>query len=447
MKTFDRSCFALRGGAVLALCLLIAGCTGTKPVAKKVDSQFIVPVKTVAVATSSVKRTTVQPATVHAFYRAEVRVKASGFVGAIKADIGDYVEKDAVLAIIDVPEMLKQRDVVEAKIGRWESEERRAAAGVSLAEARVRSAEAMLAEAKSQLGGVEASLAASESEFNRTQDLVQRGSLQNRMLDESRMKRDSELARKQAKASSVESAEAQVEVAQAQVDSAKADLDAAKAETEISRRQLEELDVLIGYATVKAPFAGVVTERNVEPGDLVRESSEVGSGKPLFVVSQIDRVRIRIPVPESDAPLVNRDDEVTLTFPSFEGEKPLVAGVTRRSGSLDPSTRTMMVEVVVDNPDGKLLPGMFGQASINLSTNAAANMLPAQAIRFDETGNAYVYAVDSEETVSVVPIQTGMDDGNVIEVLSGIGPGQRVIGSHLKRFVDGEKVTVLEVGT
>ncbi|MCM2372670.1 efflux RND transporter periplasmic adaptor subunit [Aporhodopirellula aestuarii] len=446
MKHLFRCRRVLQLGSVITCLLMVAGCTGGEPVAKKQGEPRTLSVKTVAVETTAVKRTTRQPATVHAYYRAEVRAKASGFVIAINADIGDYVEKGAELASIDVPELLKQRDVVEAKIKRLESEERRATAGINLAKARVRSAEAMLSESKSQLGGVEASLAASEAEFDRTQDLVQRGSLQNRMLDEARMKRDSELARRDATASSVESAQAQVEVAQAQVESAIADFDAAQADTQIARRQLEELDVMIQYATVTAPFGGVVTERNIEPGDLVRQASEVGSGKPLFVVSQVDKVRIRIPVPESDAPLVNRGDEVTLTFPSFASESPIVTSVTRRSGSLDPSTRTMLVEAEVSNADGKLLPGMFGQASINLNTKVAANMLPAQAIRFDETGNAYVYAVSDDETVSVVSIQTGIDDGNSIEVLSGVEPGQRVIGPHLKRFVDGEKVAVLRGG-
>ncbi|EMI21813.1 efflux transporter, RND family, MFP subunit [Rhodopirellula maiorica SM1] len=423
----------------------LAGCSpDPESVAKKNAAALrVTPVKTVAVAPTEVQRTTLQPASVHAYYRAELRAKISGFVRELKADIGDYVEAGAELATIDVPEMQKQREVIEARIQRLVAEEQRAQAGIDLASARVRASEAQLAEAKSKLSSAEASLAASSAEFNRTEDLVQRGSLQNRMLDEVRLKRDSELASKEAVTSSVQSAEAEVAVAQSQVASAKADRDAARAETEITRRQLDELDVLLSYAVIRAPFAGVITDRFVQPGDLVRESSEVGSGKPLFVLSQIDKVRVRIPVPESDASLVNPGDEVTLTFPSFTAEAPITASVTRRSGSLDPSTRTMMVEAEIANPDGKLLPGMFGQASIHLATKAAANMLPARAIRFEESGNAYVYVVGQDETVSIAPITMGMDDGNSIEVLSGVEAGQRVIDAHLSRFTNGQKVSVL----
>ena len=87
---------------------------------------------------------------------------------------------------------------------------------------------------------------------------------------------------------------------------------------------------------------------------------------------------------------------------------------------------------------------MFGQASINLSAKVAANMLPARAIRFGAEGNAYVYVVGQDDTVTVKDIQTGLDDGKSIEVRSGLEPGQRVIDAHLKRFTDGQKVAVLE---
>ncbi|WP_442509734.1 efflux RND transporter periplasmic adaptor subunit [Novipirellula sp. SH528] len=440
---FNRSHFAWLG--VLGVLVVAAGCSpdSKSGVSKKDETLHVTRVKTVAVAPTEVRRTTLQPASVHAYYRTEMRANISGFVKELKADIGDYVKAGDELAIIDVPEMRMQREVIEARIRRLVAEEQRAQAGIDLATARVRASEAQLAEAKSKLSSAEASLAASSAEFNRTEDMVKRGSLQNRMLDEVRLKRDSELASKEAVTSSVQSAEAEVAVSQSLVASAKADMDASRAETDITRRQLDELDVLLSYAVIRAPFAGVITDRFVDPGDLVREASEVGSGKPLFVLSQIDKVRVRIPVPESDAPLINQGDEVTLTFPSFTAEAPITATVTRRSGSLDPSTRTMMVEAEIANPDGKLLPGMFGQASIHLSTKAAANMLPARAIRFEESGNAYVYVVGQDETVSIAPITMGMDDGNSIEVLSGVKAGQHVIDAHLSRFTDGQKVSVL----
>ncbi|MFK8113165.1 MAG: efflux RND transporter periplasmic adaptor subunit [Rubripirellula sp.] len=423
----------------IVVAILTIGCSSST-VTMKPNEARKVPVRTVAVVKKDVQRTTMQPASIHAFYRTAIRAKAAGYVGVLQADIGDHVEAGATLAVIEVPEMQVRRKVIEARVRRLVAEEKRSEAGVNLAKAGVLSAEAKYAESKSMVGSAEAILAASEAEFNRTQDMVQRGSLQDRMLDEARKKRDSQLANADAVRSAVDSAEAEVTVAQAQKTSAEADLEAAKAETDVTRRELDELDVLIAYATIKAPFAGIITERNVEPGDLVRETND---DRPLFVISKIDKVRVRIPVPESDAAMVNQGDVITLTFPSFADEPAMEATVTRRAGGLDPSTRTMLVEAEIENPQGKLLPGMFGQASINLDTKVAANMLPARAIRFDESGKAYVYVVGQGDTVTVANIETGLDDGNTIEVLTGIELGQQVIDSHLKRFTDGQEVAVL----
>lgn len=462
----------------LSLCALgaLAGCSQNAPAAKNDKASKPVPVKTVSVTQQDVERTTTQPATVHAYYRAEIRAKVTGYVknpdtvgdedsvGETKgegteekadvdggtddgeeaevklADIGDVVEAGALLAVIDVPEMEQQERIIDARIARYQAEEKRADAGIELAKANVRSAEAKLKQAESEMAGAQASLTAIQAEFSRTDDLVERGSLEVRVRDEVRKKRDSEIANRDATISAITAAKADVAVAKAKQTSAEADVQAAQAETTIAERQLQEFKVLVTYATLTAPFSGIVTQRSVDPGDLVREDG----GEPLFVLSQVSKVRIRVAVPEAESAFVNRGDAMTLTFPSFPAEEAMTVAVTRVSGSLDPSTRTMLVEAEVENPDGKLLPGMFGQASIALSTKVAANMLPARAVRFRESGEAYVYVVSDDATVSEVDVTTGLDDGRSIEVLSGVVAGQNVLDAHLKRFTDGQKVTLLE---
>ncbi|WP_166819690.1 efflux RND transporter periplasmic adaptor subunit [Thalassoroseus pseudoceratinae] len=437
------NCRCLMFAALMSWVTISSGC-GAKAVGEPPEKTTkTVPVKTVAVATQDVRRTSTQPATIHGYYRAEIRAKVSGYIAAIHADIGDVVEEGTPLAEIAVPEMQKQLQIIEARLVRAKAEETRATAGIALAKANVESAEAGLVQAQSELKRADASLAAAEAEFSRTQDLVERQSLQNRVLDEVRKRRDSELANRDAVNSAINSARAKVTVSQAELTSAEADLEAAKAETTIAEKQLEEIQVLIDYATLKAPFAGLVTHRAIDPGDLVRESSEVGEGSPLFVVTQVDPVRVRVPVPEVDAAFVNRGDKMTLRFPSFAGEESITAEVSRLAGDLDPNTRTMLVEAELQNPDGKFLPGMFGEATITLSTKVAANMLPARAVRFAETGEAYVYVVGDDQTVSVQEVQTGIDMGHSIEILSGVVAGQMVIDAHLQRFTDGQTVQPL----
>lgn len=423
--------------------LLLCGCTQAPPTGNQTEASKPVAVKPVVVAQEQVQRSTTQPATVHPYYEADIRARATGYISGIQADIGDFVEAGAELAVIDVPELDKKKQILEAKVVRAESEEKRAQAGVELAKANVQAAEARAAQARSEMSSVQASVAAAEAEFDRTQDLVDRQSLESRVLDEVRKRRDSERARLEAVNSAIRSAEAEVSVARAKASSAEADVAAAQAATEVSQKELEQLEVLIGYSILKAPFSGIVTHRAVDPGDLVRETSEVGQGEPLFVISQVDKVRVRVPLPEIDAAQVNRGDTLSLTFPSFSGDAAIEATVTRTSGSLDPSTRTMIVEADVENAEGKLLPGMFGEATIRFRTQAVANMLPARAIRFSETGEAYVYAIDENESVSVVSITTGLDNGRAIEVTSGVTAGQQVIDAHLQRFSDGQKVRIL----
>ncbi len=435
---------AWRVAAFIAIAVA-AGCSRSGPEAKENQLAKPVRVRAVAVVEKEVKRTTVQPATVRPYFRAEIRARVSGYVKELKVDIGDYVNSGDILAVIDVPEMRKQRKIIDARLARLKAEEQQAEAGVWVAEANVTSAEAKVEEAKSLLLRADALLTASQAEFSRVSDLIEGRALESRMLDEARKRRDSEQAHKQSARASIRSAEADVLVARAKHASAAAGLTAALAETLICREQLEELDVMLEYANLKAPFSGVITARSVDPGDLVREGSNVGkvSGQPLFVVSQIDKVRIQVPVPEADAAAVNKGDAMTLTFPSFPREV-MTAIVTRLSQSLDPSTRTMLVEAEVDNQDRKLLPGMFGQASIALSTKVAANLLPARAIRFDESSQAYVYLVGADDRISIVPVETGFDDGRSIEILVGVEPGQRVVDAHLKRFTSGQKVSIFD---
>ena len=429
-------------GLIHPVCFMLLAAVGCAPkVATETKlSQKAVAVKAVTVIAEDVSKTTRQPATVLPLNEAEIRAKAFGYVTELAVDIGDFVKQGETLAVIAVPEVDKQLQVLKAQIEHSEAKEQQAQAGVQLAQAGIESAKATLQQSKSALQGVKAAVAAAEAEFDRTSDLVDRQSLQGRMLDEVRKKRDSEVANESSAESAINASAAKVTVAEAQLAAARADLAASKSDTEVAKKRMEETEVLLGYATLKAPFDGVITSRTVDLGDLVQPESQI---KPLFVVSQIGKVRVQMPVPEGAAASVNPGDKVTLSFPSFEGEPAIESTITRAAGSLDSSTRTMLVETEVENKENKLIPGMFGQATITLSSNTAANMLPARAIRFDESGQAYVYAIGEDSTVSVVNVTTGMDDGSSVEIVEGVSVGQLVIDAHLKRFKTGQKVAPL----
>lgn len=401
-----------------------------------------VTVRSVAVGQQSLTRTTTQPAWIEPYFQAEIRGRISAYVREIKVDFGDTVSAGDVLAILDAPEMSRQVDVVLARIRRLEAEELRASAEVDVTAAGILSAESLLKQAESAVAMDEASLKAITAEYERVKDLVSRGSSEPRLLDEASRRRESAQASRMASLSSVTSAEANIAVAKARHASAEASLKAAQAETMVVRAELDELKQTMQYLQLSAPFAGIVTRRSIDPGDLIHTGSGTENEPPLFTVSRVDRLRCRIAVPERDAVFVRAGDQISLVLPSLtDGE--IRTSVTRTSRSLDRETRTLLVEAEISNADGKLLPGMFGQATVTMRETATTSILPAGAVRFDADGKAFVYVIRDDDTVAVSGVTVISDDGSTLQ-LRGIEPGQRVIGPHLQRFSDGQKVKIFE---
>ncbi|TWU35874.1 efflux RND transporter periplasmic adaptor subunit [Novipirellula artificiosorum] len=402
--------------------------------------QAPVPVRVVSVQTAETIQTTVQPATVMPYFSVEIHPRVSGYLKSIAVDIGDKVAEGDRLAEVAVPELERRAEVMQAEIDQRQAKQTQAMAGIELAQANVDAAEARIREAKSKQVAVEASVAAAQAEHDRTDDLVNRQSIQARLLDEARMRLDSQKAARSAADSSVVAAQADVQVAKAKLAQAEADLNAAKAETRVAEAELQELRVMIDYAVLKAPFDGVVSQRLANLGDLVGASAQ--SQNALFLVNQVSRVRIHTFVPEREAAGVDRGDALVCSFPAFPNET-ISATVTRTSGRIDEATRTMLVEAEWENADGKLIPGMFGQATIELSVHANAKTLPASSLRFSADGQPYVYRIDADGIVSRADVKIGDDDGSTIEVMEGLDINDQVIDAHLQRFVDGQQVVVI----
>jgi HlyD family secretion protein len=198
----------------------------------------------------------------------------------------------------------------------------------------------------------------------------------------------------------------------------------------------------MSYSTLKAPFDGVVTQRNVDPGDLVRNSQAASesSRAPLFEISHVAKVRLRVAIPENESPLARVGNAVSLKLRSlpdrdFEGK------ISRLSRRLDQSTQTMMIEVDLDNSEGLLIPGMYGEATVDLQETPNALMIAATAVKFDKTGNSSVYVVENG-AIRIVPVVTGCDNGRQIQILSGIDESAQIAADRIGRFADGQKVRV-----
>jgi len=443
MRTHDRLiCFA----ALLAACglsLSLSGCNRAESPAQAESAVDNTPtVHLVAAERTTIERTTTQPATIHAYHQAEIHAKVAGYLSELKVDIGQTVEKGDILGVISVPEMQISYERKQAEIRSLEAEQESAVAGVKLAQADVQAAQAQQSQAAAEVAQTDAQLNADTSEFKRVTQLVEQKAVAGRLLDEARQKLEASTSAKAAIQAALQSARAAVTVAQEKAAVAKAGVKAAAAQTDVVRKELEELATMMQYATLKAPFKGVVTRRHVDPGDLVRniQDASESSREPLFEVAQVDRIRLRIAIPEMEAPLARVGNAVSLKLRSLP-DRDFKGTISRMARRLDESTRTMLVEVDMDNTEGLLIPGMYGEATVTLQQTPDALVIAATAVQFDKTGNSSVYVVENG-AVKIVPVVIGHDNGRQIQILSGIDETSEIAAGRIGRFKDGQKVKV-----
>lgn len=221
-------------------------------------------------------------------------------------------------------------------------------------------------------------------------------------------------------------------VTQRAVTEAKSRLDTALAEE-------AEAEAEMDYATIRAPFAGVVTARAIDPGDMVYQaSSPKGSGQPLLRVAKLDVIRVKTYVPERDSTWASVGDPATVAFEALPG-RTFAGAVARLSGVLDPATRTMLVEIDLPNEDGRIRPGFYGRTEITLERRERVLALPITAIR-DDGGNAYVYVVGPDEMARRIAVGLGLQDSGWVEIESGLSGNERVIAGAVAGLRDGGAV-------
>jgi multidrug efflux system membrane fusion protein len=211
---------------------------------------------------------------------------------------------------------------------------------------------------------------------------------------------------------------------------AKANLDAADATV----RRLEQLE---SFKHVYAPFSGVLTKRNVDPGALINAG---GTGKELFDIAKVDPLRVFVSVPQNYAPAIKNGMEAWVSLPELSGEK-FKGTVVRTAESIDPMTRTLLTEVDVPNRDGRLLPGSFGEVHFRVGINVQKLTIPVNAMLFRQEGPR-VAVVASDGKVHLRPIVIGKDYGATLEILGGVEAGDRVIVNPADSIEEGQQVNV-----
>jgi RND family efflux transporter MFP subunit len=232
-------------------------------------------------------------------------------------------------------------------------------------------------------------------------------------------------------------------VAQQDADTKTSDMEARRAMLASAQANVAHLAELVSYEKITAPFDGVITARHVDIGALVTAGGTPGtagmSGE-LFHIQQTGVLRVFVDVPQNDAPYVTPDTSVYLSAQQYPGRR--IAGrVARSTGSIDPASRTLRVEVDVDNQDGALMPGAYVQVHLALQSSTPALDLPVSALLFRPNG-VTVAVVDGNAKVALKTVHLGRDFGTHVEITTGLAGTDRVIDNPGDSLTAGQAVQI-----
>ena len=247
---------------------------------------------------------------------------------------------------------------------------------------------------------------------------------------------------------------------------AQEDVDIAESKWQQAKADAGALETMVNYTKIIAPFDGVITGRFADPGALIRAGGgDIGldatagdvspgategagghrsGGGPILTLADIDKLRTYVYVPEEETPLIRRGMPAKLTFKEFPG-RAFDGQVTRYATSLDLSTRTMLTEIDIDNPDRRLYPRMYATVTLELEQHPNALQLPAGAVD-QSRGQAVVLAV-RDGVLARVPVQTGIENGRSIEITSGLSAGDEIVATFSPGLSEGERVRPVALAT
>ena len=203
-------------------------------------------------------------------------------------------------------------------------------------------------------------------------------------------------------------------------------------------RRLEQLE---GFKDVYAPFSGVLTRRNVDPGALINAGAGA-AGRELFDLARVDPLRVYTSVPQAYAPFIKVGANTNVTLQEFPGQK-FSAKVARTAESIDPNTRTLLTEVDVPNKDGRLLPGSFGEVHFAVGSNVNKVTVPVNAMLFRAEG-ARIAVVGPDNKVQLRQINIGKDYGTTLEILGGVATSDKIVINPSDSLEEGQQVNVAQ---
>jgi RND family efflux transporter MFP subunit len=342
------------------------------------------PVDVVVARPASQGQDLVLPGETAAWYESTIYARVNGYVSKWLVDIGDHVHKGEVLAVIETPEL----------------------------DAELEAARAQLKSSQSQVVARRA-----EAEFSKTTNERWRDSPKGVVSEQER------------------------ESKKADYESSLARLSSANAQVNLDKSKVDQYAALAEFKQVKAPFDGTITERKIDVGNLVT----AGSGStttPLYRMAQTDPLRVYVDVPQSAAgELMTSGVPAEIRAPGAVGD--VFSGkIARSAESINSQARTMRVEVDMPNANHRLVPGMYVNVAFSLPARGQVEV-PAAALIFRSSGTQ-VARVDDSGKISFETVSIARDDGSMVELSSGVKPGERLVLNISSQIATGQTVAVNE---
>ncbi|MBK9166129.1 MAG: efflux RND transporter periplasmic adaptor subunit [Bryobacterales bacterium] len=337
------------------------------------------------------------------YQEVDIHAKVAGYLRSLHVDVGDNVRAGQLIAELEVPEMAQDLLQASSVQKRSELDVLRARTQVQRAQAAVRirkiSHERLMAVSKSR-----PNLIAQQE------------------LDDS---------------------EARLREAEAELATAQANLAATEEQVRISQVSRERVGTMLDYLRITAPFAGVISRRFADEGALIQAgTTSQASARPVVRLSQIDRLRLAVPVPEAVVPRVRTGSPVTIRVDTLD--RVFDGRVARFSGTLNPATRTMDTEIDIVNTGRLLMPGMVAYATITLEEKGRTLALPLQAMtnsmKSPDAERFTVWVVRPDKAVELREVRFGLETPDRVEVLSGLNEGEMVIVGTAARLREGQTV-------
>jgi membrane fusion protein (multidrug efflux system) len=369
------------GAASLAASGIIDRAKSRQEVATWTDAQTIPTVRIVRPERGPGEQELVLPGNVAAFNTGSLFARASGYITAWRKDIGAHVTSGEILATISAPDLDQQLEQAKGQLVQLEAAVQQAQANADLGRAT----------------------------DQRTSQLVVQGWQSKQQGDNDRLNAASQLAA----------------------------LAVAKANVVAQQAAVKRLEELTAFEEIKAPFDGVVTARNVDIGDLVNAGGT--TGRALFQAADIHRMRVYVSVPQAFLGELAPGIKATLHLP---GQKETFdAELVSTSNALTENSRTALVELQADNPDGKLWPGAFAEVHFHIPADPNTLSVPLTALVFSAQGMR-VAALDADDKVMLKPVTVGRNLGNRVEIESGLAPSDRLVDSPLESTQTGDAVKI-----